>query len=68
MWMRGIPATKVEYFTVTVDRRLLIFPTVMSEMSFHQPGLGVVWINFQYAVNEDLGDFPSLFGNSTRCV
>jgi hypothetical protein len=59
--MAGIRTTKVDHFAVTVDCGSLIFTTVVSEMTFHQPCLGVMRIYIQNAVNEDLRNFPSFF-------
>jgi hypothetical protein len=66
--MRRIRAAKIDDFTVTVDRGLFIFTAVMSEVTLHQPRLGTVWINLQDTVNENLGNFPTFFGDRTRCM
>jgi len=59
--MVGFTATKIDDFTVTVDCSLLIFTTMMSQMTFHQPCFRVIRVNVQYSVDEDFGDFPSFF-------
>lgn len=41
---------------------------MVSEVTFHQPCFCVMWIYFQNTVKENLCDFPSFFGNRTRCV
>jgi hypothetical protein len=63
--MNRIWTTKVDNFAVTVDCSLFIFATVMPEMTFHQPGLSMVRIDLQYAVNKDLGNLPTFFRNRT---
>jgi hypothetical protein len=63
--MDRIRTTNIDDFAVTVNGRLLIFTTVMSEMTFHQPCLGMMRINLENTINEDLGDFPSFFRNRT---
>jgi len=68
MWMHRIWATKIDNFSVTVDCRPFIFTTVMSEMTLHQPRLGMMWINVQDAIDKYLGDFPPFFGNCTCCM
>ena len=68
MGMTRLRATKVQNFAVTVDRCLLIFTTVMSKVTFHQPCLSMMWVDLQNTVNENLGNFPSFFGNSTSSV
>jgi len=66
--MAGIRAAKVDDFSITVDGSLLILATVMSQMTFHQPCFGVMRIHIQNAINENLSDFPSFFGNRACCV
>jgi hypothetical protein len=66
--MRRIRAAKIDDFAVTVDRSLFIFSAVMSEMTLHQPRLGTVWINLQNTVDENLRNFPTFFGDRTRCM
>ena len=66
--MGRIPATKVNDFSVAVDGSLLIFTTVVSEMPFHQPRLGVMRIDIQNTVEKYLGNFPTFFRNRSCCV
>ena len=68
MGMTRLRTTKIQHFAVAVDSRQLIFTTVMSEMTFHQPCLSMMWIYLQYSINKDFCDFPPFFGNCTRCV
>jgi hypothetical protein len=56
-------ATKIDDFAVTVDCRLFIFTTMMPQMTFHEPGLGMAWIDFQNPIDEYLCNFPSFFRN-----
>jgi len=57
-----VMTAKSDDFAITIDRRLLIFSTMLTEVSLHQPGFCVVWIYLQDLVEEDLGDIPSFFG------
>jgi hypothetical protein len=66
--MTGIRAAEVDHFAVTVDSSLLIFATVMSEMTLHQPRLRMMRIDVQNTIDEYLGNFPSFFGNRARRV
>lgn len=66
--MTGTRTTKCNDFSVTVDGCLLIFATVMAEMAFHEPCLGVMRIDVQNAVDEYLGNFPPFFRNCPRRV
>ena len=63
--MHRIWATKNDDFAVTVDGGLVIFATVVTEVTLHQPCLGIVWIDVQDTIDKDLGDFPSFFGDCT---
>lgn len=66
--MTGIRTAESDHFAVAVDCSLLIFATVMSEMTLHQPGLGMMRIDIQDTVDEDLSDLPTFFGNRSCSV
>ena len=68
MWMYGIWAAKSDDFAITVDRSSFIFSTMMSDVTLHQPRLGMVRINLQDTIDKDLRNFPPFFGNCTRRV
>jgi hypothetical protein len=60
--MHFVMTAKSDDFSITIDRRLLIFSTMLTEMPLHQPGFCVVWIYLQNLVEEDLGNIPSFLG------
>ena len=59
--MRRFRAAKSDDFSITFDRGLFVFTTVVSEMTFHQPGFRMAWINSENPVEKDLGDVPTFF-------
>ena len=59
--MSRIMAAKVNHFSIAVDGSLFIFSTMMAEVTFHQPGLSMVGIDFENSIQENLGDFPAFF-------
>ena len=61
MRMNGIWPAKIDYFAVTVDCSSFIFTTMMSEVTLHQPCLGMMWIDFQNSIDKDFGNFPPFF-------
>ena len=61
MWMHRILAAKIDDFAVTVNSSLLIFTAMMSEVTLHQPCLGMMWIDFQNSIDKDFGNFPPFF-------
>ena len=63
MGMVGFLTAKVDDFAVTVDCSLLIFATMRSQVTLHQPCLGMIRIDIEYSVDENLGNFPSFFRN-----
>jgi hypothetical protein len=68
MGMYGIWAAKSDDFAITVHRGSLIFATMMSDMTLHQPRLGMLRINLQDTIDKDFRNFPPFFGNCTRRV
>jgi hypothetical protein len=66
--MTRIRSAKSDDFSVTVNGGLLIFTTVMSKMSFHEPRLGVTRIDVENAVDKNFCDLPTFFGNRACCV
>ena len=61
--MTRIKTAEGDDFSVTVDSSFIIFSTVMSEMAFHEPRLGMMRIDGQNSIDEYLSDFPPFFGN-----
>jgi len=47
---------------------MFIFSTVLSDVTLHQPGLGVSRINAEDSIEEDLCDVPSFFRHRTSSV
>jgi hypothetical protein len=66
--MTGIRTAEIDHFAVTINGSLLIFATVMSEMTFHQPRLSMMRVDLENTVNEYLRNFPPFFGNCPRSV
>ena len=44
---------------------MFIFSAMLSKMTLHQPGLGMVWIYAENSIEEDLCNVPSLFRHRT---
>jgi len=61
MRMNRIWPAKIDYFAVTVNCSSFIFTTVMSEVTLHQPCLGMMWIDLQNSVDKYFGNFPPFF-------
>ncbi len=40
---------------------MIVFTTVLSQKSFHEPRLGEVGRNVEYSIKKDLGYFPTFF-------
>ena len=59
--MHRIRTAKIDDFSVAVDGCSFIFTAVVSKMTFHQPCLGMVWIDLQNAIDKYLGNFPTFF-------
>ena len=68
MGMGRIMTTKIDHFSVTIDRSSFIVTTVMPQMTFHQPRLGVLRIDFQNTVEKYLGNIPAFVRNGPRRV
>ncbi len=68
MGMHRFRTTKIDNFAITVDRSLFVFTTMMSKVALHEPRLGMLRINFQNAIDKNLGNFPSFFRNRTCSV
>lgn len=68
MWVTRILATKVDDFAVAVDRSLFIFAAVMPQMTLHEPRFGMMGINLQNTIDENLRNFPSFFRNCPSSV
>jgi len=66
--MYRIVTAKSDDFAITIDGSLFIFSTMMTEVAFHQPGLGVVRIYFQDSIEEDFSNIPSFLRDCPRCV
>jgi hypothetical protein len=66
--MHIVMTTKIDDFAITIDSRLLILSTVLTEVSLHQPGFCVPWIYLQNLVEKDFGNIPSFLGNCPSCV
>ena len=60
--MYVVMTAKIDDFAITIDSRLLILSTVMTEVSLHQPGFCVLGIYLQNLVEKDLGNIPSFLG------
>jgi len=60
--MYVVMTAKIDDFAITIDSRLLILSTVMTEVPLHQPGFCVLGIYLQNLVEKDLGNIPSFFG------
>jgi hypothetical protein len=57
--MRRFAPAKAEDFSVAIDGGLLIGSAVLSQMTLHQPRLGVTRVNGENSVEKDLGDLPT---------
>jgi len=47
---------------------MFVFSAVLSQVTLHQPGFGMVWIDTQNTVKEYLCDIPAFFRHRTGRV
>jgi hypothetical protein len=66
--MHLVMTAKIDDFAITIDSRLLILSTVLTEVPLHQPGFCVLWIYLQNLVEKDLGNIPSFLRYCPSCV
>lgn len=59
--MIRIVSAKGDHFSIAPDRFLFVDATVMPKMTFHEPRLGMSWIDLEDTIEKDLGDLPSFF-------
>jgi hypothetical protein len=66
--MVDIMAAQCDHFFVAMDRGFVVFVTVVTEQTLHQPGFGMVWIDIENPIKKDLGDLPPFFRNRSSGV
>ena len=57
--MYRIMTAKSDDFAITIDGGLLIFSTVLTEVTLHQPRFSVAGIYLQDSIEEDFSNIPS---------
>lgn len=68
MWVSRIRTAESDDFAIANDRSFFIFPAVLTQVTLHQPGFCVVRIDFQNAIEEDLGNAPTFLRNRSSGV
>lgn len=66
--MRNISTTKVDDFSIAMNRGVIILSAVLPEESLHQPRFGELRRNIENSIEKDFRDFPSFLGNGSRRV
>lgn len=66
--MIQVVRAKCNDFAIASNRFMLVFVTVVAQMTFHQPRLGVVRIDLENSIQKDLGYLPALFRNCACSV
>lgn len=59
--MIQIVSAKRDHFAIAPDSFLLIHCTVVPQMTFHQPCLGVARVDVEDSIQKNLCDLPSFF-------
>ena len=68
MRMGKILVTKIDDFSIATDRCVVIFTTVLTQQTLHQPCLGEFRRYVKNSIKKYLRDLPTFFGNCPRSV
>lgn len=61
MRMCDILTAKTDDFSIATGRCMVIFTTILTQETFHQPCFGEVRRNVEYSIEKDLRYFPTFF-------
>jgi len=54
-------ATKCDHFSEAIHCCIFIVLTMLTQMTLHQPGLGMMRIDAQNSIDEDFSNVPTFF-------